>query len=153
MSASAPTCIPYPLRIADPLRVQNAEAQEIEVGPPEHLAFNHFQPVDLPLELAIVDRQSQASQHSGEVREQSLGKATQWPNPTRLGFSNPVAEFLPVPLMDYGEECVCQGCCLGELCIELGEQLEVDGFLLAPVRTLGESGGRPPAGQRGHEDS
>jgi hypothetical protein len=59
------------------LRVQNSETQEIEVGPPEHLAFHHLRPVDLPLELAIVDWQSQASQHSGEVREQSQGEATQ----------------------------------------------------------------------------
>jgi len=66
-----------------------------------------------------------SSQDRGEVREQSLGKATQWTNPTNLGGGNPVTPSIAMSAMYHREEHVCLRHCLRDLFLSLGEQVEV----------------------------
>ena len=74
---------------------EDTSSKKVEVRPPEHLPFYHLDSVDLALELAVADRQGQASQHSGIVREESLSKPAQRSNPTGLRIRDPVVECSP----------------------------------------------------------
>ena len=58
-------------------RPQEAAAQEIEVRAAKHLAFHHFQPVDVPLDRAGTPGQGDAGFHGRIVLAQPTRKALQ----------------------------------------------------------------------------
>ena len=64
-------------------RPQEAAAEEIEACTAKHLAFQHLQPVDVPLDRAGTPGQGDTGFHRRIVLAQSVGKALQGLQGTR----------------------------------------------------------------------
>ena len=85
-------------------RPQEAAAQEIEVRAAQHLAFHHFQPVDVPLDRAGTPGQGDAGFHRRIVLAQSVGKALQGLQGTGRRALQPGIEALRLPLAHQGRK-------------------------------------------------
>ena len=81
-------------------RPQEAAAQEIEVRAAKHLAFHHFQPVDVPLDRPITPRQRDAGFHRRIVLIQPRGKALEGFQGARRGASQPGIKGFRLALAD-----------------------------------------------------
>ena len=83
-------------------RPQEAAAEEIEVCPAKHLAFQHFEAVNVPLDWARTPRQGHPSFDCLVVLIQSCGEASQSLDRTGGGAREPQIELRRLPLADQG---------------------------------------------------
>jgi hypothetical protein len=65
--------------------MQHAQLQQVEVGPAVHLSLDHFEPVDLSFELAIVAGERQSCLHCIMIFLHALSEAAQRRDATLCG--------------------------------------------------------------------
>ena len=109
-------------------RPQEAAAEEIEVRAAKHLAFHHFQPVDVPLDRAGTPRQGDAGFDRCIVLAEPARKALEGLQRTGRRAREPGIEALGLPLADQGSEVLCEVDRLGHLgrlCVKLDELLRL----------------------------
>jgi hypothetical protein len=51
---------------------QHSGSKQVKAGPPVHRALHQFEPVDLPLSLAVAPRQRQRGLHGGKILDKTL---------------------------------------------------------------------------------
>jgi hypothetical protein len=131
-------------------RPQEAAAEEIAVRAADHLAFHHFQAVDVPLDRAGAPGQCHARCDGGIVIAEPTGKALHGLQRTRARPLQPRIEVLGLPLAHELEKVLREVDGLGDLGslrVELGELLRLG---LRTLRgTPQHQPGRPTGRQRG----
>ena len=89
--------------------------REIEVRAAKHLAFHHFQPVDVPLDRAGTPRQGDIGFNRCIVLAEPARKALEGLQRTGRRAREPGIEALGLPLADQGREVLCEVDRLGHL--------------------------------------
>jgi hypothetical protein len=83
---------------------QEATAEQIEAGPAKHLAFQHFEAINMPFDRAGTPGQSDAGFHGLIVLTQAGGEALQGLQRTGRRALKPGIEALRLPLADQGRK-------------------------------------------------
>ena len=89
-------------------RVQDALPQQIEVGPAVHLPFEHLQPVDLSLCLAIAPRQEECGVDGGMVTLEVVGKMDELLDSGATGPLQPAIQVVGVAITKHTAEGISQ---------------------------------------------
>src|SRR5207245_9222008 len=87
---------------------QEAAAQEIEACPAKHLAFQHFEAINMPFDRAGTPRQRDAGFHGFIVLMQAGSEALHSLQRTGHGALEPGIEALRLPLADQGRKILRQ---------------------------------------------
>jgi hypothetical protein len=96
-------------------RPQEAAAEEIEVRPAKHLAFQHLEAVNVPLDWARTPRQGHPGFDCLVVLIQSCGEAAQSLDRAGGGAREPQIELRRLPLAHQGHEILREVDRLGHL--------------------------------------
>src|SRR6266446_1015545 len=124
-----------------------AAAEQIEAGPAKHLAFQHLEAVDVPLDWAGTPGQGDTGFDRGIVLIQSCGKAAYSLDRTGRRTLEPWIELRRLPLANQDGKILRQVDRLGNLgrlCVELGQLLclGLGALRLTPQHEPGRPAGR-----------
>src|SRR5215468_3873927 len=141
-----------PLGLVPTGRPQEAAAEEIETCTPEHLALQHLEAIDVPLDRAGTPGQGHTGVDGLVVLLEPARKALEGLQRTGRRAREPGIEALWLPLADEGCKVLREGNRLGDLGrlrVELGELLG-----LGRRAVLGASQDQPrrPARRQGRSD-
>jgi hypothetical protein len=89
--------------------MQYALAQQVELCPAIHLAFDQLQPVDLPFELAVAPAGCERCLHRVVVRSQTACKHAKFARYGPVARTlDPVIQPMPLTIASHGDEFACQ---------------------------------------------
>ena len=83
-------------------------AQQVKLGSPKHGPLDHFEAIDLALDLAIADGQGERGEHGSIVTAQAGGEALQLSDAGRLSTCQPFIEVTGLALAEHFSELLYQ---------------------------------------------